>query len=399
MKEFTPQNQLAKSPSEGSHLVSVPQSMKGGYHWPSTSELQERQQLRAHVQRKQNMDSPRHYPTIGIPSTVSSVHGGKTPTQVGLLFGTPKSAGFGSLEEEKEKTNKGKLLGANSKPQQAPDPTNADNNHDSVAVENKDSFETERNDEAPVSLNVNPKDDDKKKKEKHPKLKHKTLKSAPNGKSDKRKEVGVGERVQFDSDKEGNWTATSGTPAAQAGGKVYIWKAPNRAGNATIKLVVGEFEITRNFEIIEPDRITTDKVSEIPYPAGSQGAGMKLKFKYHPMSVNLTNVETKEVSGPASSISGYFTRFAAAALRHASGDAFFAIGPNNRDTATDEASGSGYPKPWKRGYFEWNIPNHFRVIGEAGDGKLFHTMTQSFSFHKSGRTVIRKGGSHVSRTP
>jgi hypothetical protein len=127
---------------------------------------------------------------------------------------------------------------------------------------------------------------------------------------------------------------------------------------------------------------------------------MKLTFLYDPMTVSFGNVMAKEVSGDATSISGYFTRFPAAALHHDSGDTFLAIGRDNKDTATDEASFTALPKPWTDGGFEWLIPNHFRTKTESGDGKKFTTVTQSFKLEgppNAGRSTVTKAG--VSTAP
>jgi hypothetical protein len=109
-------------------------------------------------------------------------------------------------------------------------------------------------------------------------------------------------------------------------------------------------------------------------------------------------VEAKEVSGGATNVSGYFLTHGMPHW-HNSGDTFFPIGQDNKDTATDTASFSGYPKPWAKGGWDWQIPNHFRVKTEGGDGKKFTTVTQAFSMTANGESTVTKAGESVTRAP
>jgi hypothetical protein len=234
---------------------------------------------------------------------------------------------------------------------------------------------------------------------KAPKIKHTTNAKAADGGKDSRKKIGVGEVVTFESDQDGLWIASSGSPITQATGKTFVWKAPNRAKHVTIKVKAGKKESSVKMEVVEPDHVKTKRIDEIAYAAGTAGAGMHLHFDYHPMSVSFSNVEAGEVSGPASGITGYFNTYTAAQLRHHSGDHFIGIGAQNRLNGVDEAAGSGFAKPWSNGGFHWIIPNRFRVAGEGGAGKVFDHMTQAFSLKKSGHFSIHKGGSSVGRNP
>ena len=153
--------------------------------------------------------------------------------------------------------------------------------------------------------------------------------------------------------------------------------------------------------VIEPASITADKLSEIAIPAGTAGAGMRLRFNYHPKTVSFGNVESKEVSGPATSIEGYFEdNFTADELKHDSKDEFFAIRPNNKDTVVDTAKDIRKRKPFGFGTYAWVIPNHFKVNTETGDGKKFTKVTQSFVMvDDTGRMRITKAGAEVDRSP
>jgi hypothetical protein len=156
--------------------------------------------------------------------------------------------------------------------------------------------------------------------------------------------------------------------------------------------------VTKVFSVVEPNAITgTNKVEDV-YAAGTQGAGMHLDFKYHPLTVSFGNIEVKEVSHAATNIAGYYT--GRGSLYHNTGDHFTQIGPNNIDTATDHAAQSGYPSPWAVGSFDWDIPNHFRVNTEGGDGKEFTKVDQDFKMiDATGKSSVDKAGLSVERTP
>ena len=228
---------------------------------------------------------------------------------------------------------------------------------------------------------------------------HETKFNAPDGSPKTRKDVGVGEEVEFKAPTAGKWTASSGTPATLANGNTFNWTAPNRAASVKIKFEVGGKESSVSMKVIEPDSITATKNSEIGYTAGKQGAGMKLTFNYHPKSVSFGNIEAKEVSGPATNITGYFKKSPAADLWHDSGDTFFPVREDNKDTAEDTAAFWGNPKPWAKGGWEWKIPNHFKVKTEGGNGKKFTTVTQAFSMAADGESTVTKAGESVTRKP
>lgn len=232
-----------------------------------------------------------------------------------------------------------------------------------------------------------------------PTVDHKTKFNAPDGSADSRLKVGVGEKVELTASAVGDWTATAGTPRALAGANKYVWTAPNRAASVTITFVSGTHTITKVFSVIEPNAITGTNKREIRYSAGAQGAGMKLRFKYHPLTVSFGNVENKEVSHAATNVNGYYLLHGMPHY-HNTGDTFYGIGPNNIDSVDDTASQSGYPSPWSVGGFDWDVPNHFRVKTESGDGKKFTTVDQDFRMiDATGKTRIEKAGLSVERTP
>jgi hypothetical protein len=222
---------------------------------------------------------------------------------------------------------------------------------------------------------------------------------APDGSGKSRRRTGVGERVTFTGSKTGEWKASGGSPRTLPLGTTFVWTAPSRAATVSINLKSGKYTRKVVMSVLEPNAITAKKVREIRYRRRRMGAGMELKFHYHPKTVSFGNVDSKEVSGPATNIRGYFLDHGGN-YRHDSGDEFFAINRNNVDSATDEASIYNYPSPWIRGGYDWIIPNHFKLRTEAGDGKKFTDVTQAFTIEgNDGTTKVSKGGEEVERTP
>ena len=227
----------------------------------------------------------------------------------------------------------------------------------------------------------------------------KTAIGAPDGSGKSRKKIGVGERVTFTGSKTGEWKATGGAPLTQATGLSFIWIAPGRSESVTISLTSGKYTRSILINVLEPNAIKAKKKNEIGFPRRRMGAGMKLKFHYYPRTVSFGNIDAKEVSGPDSNRRGYFKDHPDD-YNHDSGDTFFPVNDNNEDSATDTASIQGYPSPWKAGGFDWIIPNHFKLRTEAGDGKKFTDVTQSFVLKGvDGTTQVLKAGESVERSP
>jgi hypothetical protein len=222
--------------------------------------------------------------------------------------------------------------------------------------------------------------------------------AAPDGTAKTRTDVGVGEVVTFTGSASGKWTATSGTPVTLASGKTFTWTAPDRAKDVTVKLEVGSQSAISTMKVLEPAGIICARNSTIPIGVGTAGAGMKLTFNYTPKKVSFGNVEAKEVSGPATNITGYFRKhYTDDDLKHDSGDTFTSIKENNEDSAQDTAKSVDTFKPYEVGTFDWVIPNNFRVKTEAGDGKEFTKVTQAFSINAAGTEKITKDGASVER--
>jgi hypothetical protein len=208
--------------------------------------------------------------------------------------------------------------------------------------------------------------------------------------------VGVGEEVRLTGSAGGRWSANHGSLSSARGVK-STWTAPAKPGTTTIKLSSGGKTVSKKFRVIAPTGLTMKKVSEDNFPAGQQGVGMITNVTIHPTNVSFGNVQWLEVPGPASKITGYFTRYPG--LRHHPNPNWLQW--NDKNTGlTDHASLFRWPRPWAVGGFQWAIPNKWRVASVGGSGHVFTTTHQVFRMtNNRGTTTITKGGASVTRTP
>ena len=123
---------------------------------------------------------------------------------------------------------------------------------------------------------------------------------------------------------------------------------------------------------------------------------MRLEITIAPTDVSFENVESQEVPGPASNITGYFTSYSTSSLVHVPAG-WVPIGAGNKKH--DHAAFSGWPPPWSVGGFQWIIPIEWRVIGGAYVGTLPNRI-QTFAITNTvGTSSVSKLGQSVTRTP
>jgi hypothetical protein len=208
----------------------------------------------------------------------------------------------------------------------------------------------------------------------------------------------MGEVVYFDvGGQAADWTASAGWPPSRHARSAFAWELPN-PGTATITATLPTGETASvDMTVIGPSDLRMRKFAEDPQPAGQAGAGMWLRPRFTPGSVNFGNVEWLEVPGPASGVSGYFQDMvdAGADLSHHPNPDFLRIAPG----LNDHAAFLGLSAPYKAGAFHWNIPNRFRRAGTADPGTMFVTTVQSFRIQGDGTVTVTKQGASVTRSP
>jgi hypothetical protein len=235
-----------------------------------------------------------------------------------------------------------------------------------------------------------------------PTITHRTVLHAPGGTADTRTTVGVGESIVFDSTAAGDWSADlvkSGKPAT-AHGATYTWWAPSTAGTAKISFDPGggAAKIDTTITIVEPS-VDYRNAAAAPFPGqapGKAGVAMTTKVFYTPDTVSFASTMWWEKPGPASGATGYFVGKGLPYHHPAADD----LPINTGNTGiTDTAGFWGFTAPYSAGSFEWVIPTHYKVTGDAGR-HLITNVHQTCNIDATGTMTVAKGGSTpISRAP
>ena len=226
------------------------------------------------------------------------------------------------------------------------------------------------------------------------------MKDAPSGAAKTRKDVGVGEVVDFTGSAAGTWTATDGTPKSGAASAKFRWTAPATAGSVTITLTAGGQSVTDSINVVAPSDISMKNVGSHTAEVGAGGACMLTEVTFRPLDVCLGAIQWLEVPGDASGITGdYFKKFSAATLHHNPNPDYAVVDDKNvmeagpKNAKNDHCAAHTLPGPYKDGEFEWKIPNRYKLDGEADDkGRWFTETTQHFTMTAAGKLTITKAG-------
>jgi hypothetical protein len=228
---------------------------------------------------------------------------------------------------------------------------------------------------------------------------------APDRTPDTRTKIGVCETVTFTlGGPVADWTADTGWPSARGRRASFEWAAPEEPGMPRITATIpatGQ-TCTLDMEVVAPEEIRFRRDTELAFPAGSAGAGMRLEVRAHPRDVNFGWVALREDPGPASGVTGYFAALAAAGadLAHHPNPDFVRFNFNNAIRFDTAATVPGVlPPPWTPGAFRWDIPNRYRCFNSTGAGHVFDNTQQRFSIDAAGTVTVRKDGRTVTRTP
>ena len=224
-----------------------------------------------------------------------------------------------------------------------------------------------------------------------------TLRPAPDGSSDTRTTVGVGERVRFIADTSGTWTVSHGRIIGLNTGSNIVWEAPPVATSPTITITTPGGTRVVPFTVVAPNNLDMEVNRNDDIAAGTAGACMVTDVTVEPLNVNFGRTQWLEVPGPATNVSGYFTRFAAATIFHNPNPNYLPFNDNNSGLH-DHASWHEVPGPFSFGTFEWVIPNRYKIDGEPDShGRLFTNTVQAFSMFPGGTMMITKAGTWVIR--
>ena len=231
-------------------------------------------------------------------------------------------------------------------------------------------------------------------------IKTETVATTPTDRA--RKTIGVGEEVTAticpSSLSPVAWSVTGGGSIDRSFGNLITFTATNRASTAIITAESNGLHFGVLLTVIEPDGVSMRRLSSKEYPPGLAGAGMYTEISLCPTTVSFYNVETLEMPGPASDVTGYFTNFPVSVLFHNPSPDWGDYNQSNVFQGYDDCATPPLPAPWSDGGFVWYIPWHFRV-GGADNGKPFTVVDQRFVILADGTVEVRKAGASVSRVP
>jgi hypothetical protein len=220
-----------------------------------------------------------------------------------------------------------------------------------------------------------------------------------------RTRIGVGEEVSLSLKPSAgavDWEVTASKDAtiSPQNGATTTLTAEDTAATVTVKATKsGRVLAQSQFTIVEPQSESAIPPTSIDtFPAGTQGVGMHLEITVAPTDVCFDNVEMIELPGPASNITGYYTQFPASSLAHAPNPSWVTLSSDNK--WLDHAAQSGYPSPWSKGAFDWDIPMRWRVVGKTNQKTgVPNRLQRREMLGTNGETKMSKLGQSTTRTP
>jgi peptidoglycan hydrolase-like protein with peptidoglycan-binding domain len=170
-----------------------------------------------------------------------------------------------------------------------------------------------------------------------PSITPEVIKLAPGNTSLTRTTVGVGEFVRFNANTSGTWSATEGRIVGLNTGQNVVWEAPAVAASPQITLTTPSGTVSVTMTVIAPTSLAMTVDSHEPIAAGTAGACMLTDVEVHPLNVSFGRTQWFEVPGPASNVTGYYTRFPASELDHQPNPDYLPFDDNNSGL-TDHAA-------------------------------------------------------------
>jgi hypothetical protein len=218
-----------------------------------------------------------------------------------------------------------------------------------------------------------------------------------------RTKLGVGEEAILffkpDLTRNAKWQTSAGG-LLQTNYTSNFFTAPSNANpNVVVKATVqGKTISFHPFNVVEPSSETSVITSTDTFSAGVQGVGMHLKLIFHPTDVSFYRVQWREISGPATNITGCFTNYNPSVLAHSANPLWDTLTSYN--TASDHSAFSGVSPPWSPGGYDTDIPIQWKIIGSSITNNNFpHELSQKRITDTHGTSTQTKLGSTTTRTP
>jgi hypothetical protein len=203
----------------------------------------------------------------------------------------------------------------------------------------------------------------------------KTLIAAADGSANTRKEVGVNEQVELTSSVSARWTASSGTLTPPVSGITVIWTAPDVGATSTVTATPATgAPCSVSINVLPPShRSLANPPIDRVYSAGLAGSGFKAVVTIKPTNVSFRRIQVWEEAVNAVASGYYDTVLHWNGLPHPPTKRVTPDAANNGLLDTIGTEEPGTPGPFSTGKFVWAIPQHYRIIGNTGNGVHYST--------------------------
>lgn len=216
-----------------------------------------------------------------------------------------------------------------------------------------------------------------------------TLATTPNQRD--RGVLGIGEQVfvTFNPSKSVSWSVDKGT-VNLASGISTMFTAADSVENSTVTATIDGVGIEKKFSSILPSSINGIKNSSSGGQSGS--VSMNITFEFQPTTVSFYRMEFREITGPASNVTGYFEQFSSFQLWHTPNPNFIGTSGYDNLFCCDTAAMNQSTTPYSQGGFDWDIPIEVRVLGSSTQHRPFNILQQFNMLNASGDCSINKVG-------
>lgn len=248
-------------------------------------------------------------------------------------------------------------------------------------------------------------------------LRSETFTAAPNGGSNTRTTVGVGESVIFTASQPAHWSINRDVRRGTTREYIEQFTRPGEyvvraeAGSERAEITISVVAPTLRYEKVSEPSVPTGVTAWLtrngrPIPAGlasSVGVAMELRLVLEPLTVSFTSLEVRELDCPAEATTGVYTQ-PGMAPRHEATRGWTNVGSNNVLGFNDLAAACWVPGrltwPIPASSYRWRIPAEYRLAGSGTPVRFSALTTQEVQFTPDptattsprGTFTIRKGG-------
>ncbi|WP_346290789.1 hypothetical protein [Sphaerothrix gracilis] len=196
------------------------------------------------------------------------------------------------------------------------------------------------------------------------------------------------------------WSATGGSISPVEGAAV-TWTAPATGSQVTVTANPNRGRpCSVVMTAISPSRRLLSNPIDRVYTAGLAGSGFVADVTIMPINVSFSRIQVREEEVNASATGYYDTVLGWDGIRHPAG---VWLTPNIQNSGAVDTVGTNPPGtggPFSRGEFTWAIPQHYRIMGDGGNGMSYSTGVHAqVMIGNDGSEGTAKEGAARGRTP